>query len=227
MAAARPAAKRPTRSVESSSAARATIRNDPHLRNHFPIKLRSPIGPIHRWSEAKRPRAGQHPPTAPTRSPAPHPITAAPQPFTQEPRTRGEPGSQALVPVAEGDADRRRRSHSRGRGGGSICRCGRGAWSGGRRPRRASAGFQFQQNWLAYRGTAEALKHEQFLSLAAAGPYADAERADALLAERVEGSSLRRMLPGRTRSVRHQGAPEREEGTPERTKGVSACTVNS
>jgi hypothetical protein len=36
-----------------------------------------------------RPWAGQHPPTAPTRSPATHPITAAPQPFTQQPRTRG------------------------------------------------------------------------------------------------------------------------------------------
>jgi hypothetical protein len=46
--------------------------------------------------------------------------------------------------------------------------------------------FQFQQNWVAFRGTAEALKHEKFLFLAAAGPYAGAERATALLAERVE-----------------------------------------
>jgi hypothetical protein len=47
--------------------------------------------------------------------------------------------------------------------------------------------FQFQQNWLGYRATAEALKHEQFLFLAEAGPYAGAERRVALLAERVEG----------------------------------------
>ena len=46
--------------------------------------------------------------------------------------------------------------------------------------------FQFQQNWVAFRGTAEALKHEKFLFLAGAGPYADAERTPALLAERVE-----------------------------------------
>src|SRR5215217_417038 len=46
--------------------------------------------------------------------------------------------------------------------------------------------FQFQQNWVAFRGTAEALKHEKFLFLADAGPYAGAERAPALLAERVE-----------------------------------------
>jgi hypothetical protein len=47
--------------------------------------------------------------------------------------------------------------------------------------------FQFQQNWLTYRATAEALKHEQFLFLAEAGPYASAPRPLALLAERVEG----------------------------------------
>ena len=47
--------------------------------------------------------------------------------------------------------------------------------------------FQFQQNWIAYRGTAEGLKHEKFLYLAAAGPYAGSDRRDRLLAERVEG----------------------------------------
>lgn len=46
--------------------------------------------------------------------------------------------------------------------------------------------FQFQQNWTGYRATAEALKHEKFLYLARAGPYADGARQDALLAERVE-----------------------------------------
>ena len=47
--------------------------------------------------------------------------------------------------------------------------------------------FQFQQNWITYRATAEALKHEKFLYEAVAGPYAAAERRDAMLAERVEG----------------------------------------
>jgi hypothetical protein len=46
--------------------------------------------------------------------------------------------------------------------------------------------FQFQQNWIAYRVTAEALKREKFLCLAGAGSYANAERAEALLAQRVE-----------------------------------------
>jgi Protein of unknown function (DUF4231) len=47
--------------------------------------------------------------------------------------------------------------------------------------------FQFQQNWIAYRGTAEALKREKFLYLASAGPYAGRDGRDRLLAERVEG----------------------------------------
>lgn len=46
--------------------------------------------------------------------------------------------------------------------------------------------FQFQQNWIAFRSTAEALKHEKFLFLASAGPYSQGDRRDALLAERVE-----------------------------------------
>src|SRR5215831_2255132 len=46
--------------------------------------------------------------------------------------------------------------------------------------------FQFQENWITYRSTAEALKHERYLYLAHAGPYADADR-HRHLAERLEG----------------------------------------
>jgi hypothetical protein len=45
---------------------------------------------------------------------------------------------------------------------------------------------QYQQNWISYRSTCEALKHEKFLHLAHAGPYADAKDAHAFLAERIE-----------------------------------------
>jgi Protein of unknown function (DUF4231) len=47
---------------------------------------------------------------------------------------------------------------------------------------------QFQQLWIAYRSTAEALKHEQFLFLAHARPYDDADEGTRLrrLAEQVE-----------------------------------------
>jgi hypothetical protein len=46
---------------------------------------------------------------------------------------------------------------------------------------------QYQQNWITYRGTCEALKHEKYLYLGGAGPYASAERGTALLADRIEG----------------------------------------
>jgi hypothetical protein len=47
--------------------------------------------------------------------------------------------------------------------------------------------FQWNEHWIAYRSTAEALKHERYLYLANAGPYAMASSARGLLAERVEG----------------------------------------
>jgi len=47
---------------------------------------------------------------------------------------------------------------------------------------------QYQENWTNYRSTAEALKHEKYLYLGKAGPYAknNTPDPDALLAERVE-----------------------------------------
>lgn len=46
--------------------------------------------------------------------------------------------------------------------------------------------YQFQEHWITYRSTAEALKHERYLYLAAAGPYASGDR-HRQLAERLEG----------------------------------------
>jgi hypothetical protein len=45
---------------------------------------------------------------------------------------------------------------------------------------------EYQQNWSEYRNTAESLKHEKFLFLAKAGPYAGAADPRSMLAERVE-----------------------------------------
>jgi hypothetical protein len=45
---------------------------------------------------------------------------------------------------------------------------------------------QYHQNWITYRSTAEALKHEKFLFLSTAGPYAAASNPNSLLAERIE-----------------------------------------
>jgi Protein of unknown function (DUF4231) len=46
--------------------------------------------------------------------------------------------------------------------------------------------YQYHSNWISYRSTCEALKHEKFLYLAKAGIYATASDAHALLAERIE-----------------------------------------
>lgn len=45
---------------------------------------------------------------------------------------------------------------------------------------------QYHQNWITYRSTAEALKHEKYLFLSMAGSYASSENPRTLLAERVE-----------------------------------------
>ena len=45
---------------------------------------------------------------------------------------------------------------------------------------------QYHANWIAYRSTCEALKHEKYLFLANAGPYAAAISPHTLLAERIE-----------------------------------------
>ena len=45
---------------------------------------------------------------------------------------------------------------------------------------------QYQQNWIAYRSTCESLKHEKYVYLGKASPYAIAADAHALLAERIE-----------------------------------------
>jgi hypothetical protein len=47
---------------------------------------------------------------------------------------------------------------------------------------------QFQQNWITYRATCEALLSEKFLYLAIASPYSGAANPRALLAERIEAA---------------------------------------
>ena len=45
---------------------------------------------------------------------------------------------------------------------------------------------QFHSNWITYRSTCEELKHEKYLWLGKAGPYAAAKDSTSLLAERIE-----------------------------------------
>jgi hypothetical protein len=68
---------------------------------------------------------------------------------------------------------------------------------------------QYHQNWLGYRATCEALKHEKFLFLADAGPYGDTEDKRAHLAERIEeliGKEHAQWVAVCTRSARNPGA---------------------
>ena len=66
--------------------------------------------------------------------------------------------------------------------------------------------YQFQEHWITYRSTAEALKHEQYLYLAKAGPYTGEDRHHQL-AERIEG--LVTTLPPLSGTVLHvRGAVE-------------------
>ena len=45
---------------------------------------------------------------------------------------------------------------------------------------------QYHHNWITFRSTCEALKHEEYLFLGEAAHYSSADNAKALLAERVE-----------------------------------------
>ncbi len=46
---------------------------------------------------------------------------------------------------------------------------------------------QYQQSWVNYRSTCEALRHEKYLFLAHAGPYKNGAKRRSILAERIEG----------------------------------------
>jgi hypothetical protein len=76
--------------------------------------------------------------------------------------------------------------------------------------------YQFQEHWIAYRSTCEALRHEGYLYLASAGHYAAAADPHSLLAERIEGLvsqehakwASSEEAAGRTRPARQLGVAE-------------------
>jgi hypothetical protein len=70
---------------------------------------------------------------------------------------------------------------------------------------------QDQQNRVIYRSTCEALKHEKYLFLSDAGPYKDAEKPLALLADRIEG--LISQEHAKWVSVQEQAAKDRLAGS--------------
>jgi len=67
---------------------------------------------------------------------------------------------------------------------------------------------QWEQNWVSYRATAESLKHEKYLFLARAGPYASdaTENPQRALAERVEGTISREHAAWVSLAEQHRGS---------------------
>src|SRR5229473_5142362 len=68
---------------------------------------------------------------------------------------------------------------------------------------------QYQQNWIAYRSTCESLKHEKYVYLGKASPYAGVADPRALLAERIE--SLVSQEHAKWASVQQQ-EPKKQNG---------------
>jgi hypothetical protein len=71
---------------------------------------------------------------------------------------------------------------------------------------------QYHSNWIAYRSTCEALKHEKFLYLGKASMYAAANDPHALLAERIE--SLVSQEHAKWASSQEQGQKGNPPGVP-------------
>ena len=75
--------------------------------------------------------------------------------------------------------------------------------------------WRHHENWINFRSTAEALKHEKYLFSAHAGPYADLENKEIrVLAERVEG--LISQESGRWIELQRTKAPAMEPQNEER-----------
>jgi hypothetical protein len=75
---------------------------------------------------------------------------------------------------------------------------------------------QYQQNWITYRSTAEALKHEKYLFLARADIYAGSSKPLRLLAERIEGLISQEHARWVSSRRHHEEAEEDEEEAEER-----------
>jgi hypothetical protein len=69
---------------------------------------------------------------------------------------------------------------------------------------------QYQTNWISYRATAEALKHEMYLYLSSAGAYGTAANPKVYLAERVEALVSQEHAKWST-NQEHRIAPAKKE----------------
>jgi hypothetical protein len=68
---------------------------------------------------------------------------------------------------------------------------------------------QYQQNWINYRSTCEALRHEKFTYIGKAAPYANVPDPHALLAERVESLVSQEHAKWASTQQQEPGKPQR------------------
>lgn len=68
---------------------------------------------------------------------------------------------------------------------------------------------QYQQNWINYRSTCEALKHEKYTYLGKAAPYANVLDPHALLAERIESLVSQEHAKWASTQQQEQGKPQK------------------
>jgi hypothetical protein len=81
---------------------------------------------------------------------------------------------------------------------------------------------QYHQNWAAYRSTCEALKHEKYLRLAGAGPYAGAENPDGPARGPHRGADLARARQvGVEPGARRQAGPAPRVRRNQRAAGLA------
>jgi hypothetical protein len=73
---------------------------------------------------------------------------------------------------------------------------------------------QYHQNWITYRSTAEALKHEKYLFLARADVYGGSKKPLRLLAERIEGLISQEHARWVSSRRQHKDAEDEEEPPP-------------
>ncbi len=73
---------------------------------------------------------------------------------------------------------------------------------------------QYHQNWITYRSTAEALKHEKYLFLARADVYGGSKKPLRLLAERIEGLISQEHARWVSSRRQHKDVEEDEEEPP-------------
>lgn len=73
---------------------------------------------------------------------------------------------------------------------------------------------QYHQNWITYRSTAEALKHEKYLFLARADVYGGSKKPLRLLAERIEGLISQEHARWISSRRQHKDVEEDEEEPP-------------